>query len=743
MGPLMGLFFIGFQMQLTLTTRPFTGQTHFKLPVHDQTATVTVNGVNATIESQDPNSVTLANPVASTDTVAITFNTVPLPSTGSISVLISGSFVVGQTLTAVVPNGQTASFQWMANGVAISGATNQTYVIQSGDAGKKITVKATAFTVESDGQSVPVPPVTITTFPYTLQVSDNGGTLNLAPTAEAVINVPTGLGASFAVNLIPITDYPIKVVEVGTSITDTAGYRLSNAQGRGRNMLLAKNRTAVLMATSANTFSFSGAIGKWQQFANHTHYPGDKTVSASNIVQQMARTHHMAKGTSGDTIVGLKVAYTNVYGITEAAIANDISVAGAIEYPVGTTPPAANQIKFSGVATGTMPSGVKTLLMSDYIKLDTPIPLTQAGTLFKVRSWLACGAGGSLPSCTGKEWSEYYNYTTTVGSTLNNTMAASSVLDTPVNSIQGTSLNSSQVVGPVLLIGVTNTGATILVGDSRSQPSNGDWPTDSKLYSGELERIWDRNGPTLNLSSFGDQMGAYPQSTNSALRRSLYQYGENIAMGLGINDMPAGSVSSWEGRVTTVRALTEFTGRKVYWNTMSPNTSSSDYWTSSANQTFANESYRALRDALNAKARAGLMTVFDGYTDGSKWVEDPTNSDKWTVSPYARSVTDAAITSGTNTLTSATANFTSADTGLFITGPWGASGATVTAVMNYVNSTTVTLTGNKSRAAYNASTTVSGATAYIQSHYATTDGLHGSKKSGELMEASVVVPSTM
>lgn len=52
------------------------GQTVFLLPVHDKTATAKVNGVTATVASQNEQSVTLSVAAAQDDSVEITFNPV-------------------------------------------------------------------------------------------------------------------------------------------------------------------------------------------------------------------------------------------------------------------------------------------------------------------------------------------------------------------------------------------------------------------------------------------------------------------------------------------------------------------------------------------------------------------------------------------------------------------------------------------------------------------------------------------
>jgi len=67
-------------------------------------------------------------------------------------VTVAGTASVGQTLTATVaPTTAAATYQWYADGVAISGATSATYKLTVAELGKVITVKATAGgkTVES------------------------------------------------------------------------------------------------------------------------------------------------------------------------------------------------------------------------------------------------------------------------------------------------------------------------------------------------------------------------------------------------------------------------------------------------------------------------------------------------------------------------------------------------------------------------------------------------------------------
>jgi hypothetical protein len=75
----------------------------------------------------------------------------------------TGSGVVGQTLAVTVGTwivAGTYTFQWLRNGVAIGGATAQTYLLVAGDSGKTVACAVTATlagkttTVNSNGIAV-------------------------------------------------------------------------------------------------------------------------------------------------------------------------------------------------------------------------------------------------------------------------------------------------------------------------------------------------------------------------------------------------------------------------------------------------------------------------------------------------------------------------------------------------------------------------------------------------------------
>jgi putative cell wall-binding protein/peptidoglycan/xylan/chitin deacetylase (PgdA/CDA1 family) len=100
-----------------------------------KTITVTVTGTKAGYVTTSQTSAATA-----AITAPAAFTTAPIPT-------ITGSAVSGQLLTAVpgtwAPAPDTLTYQWNDNGVAITGATNNTYTLASTDVGQAVTVTVT------------------------------------------------------------------------------------------------------------------------------------------------------------------------------------------------------------------------------------------------------------------------------------------------------------------------------------------------------------------------------------------------------------------------------------------------------------------------------------------------------------------------------------------------------------------------------------------------------------------------
>jgi hypothetical protein len=102
----------------------------------------------------------------------------------------SGSTQVGSTLTALPglwDSGVVLTYQWLRNGVAISGATNLTYLLAAADSGAEISVKVT-------GSKAGYRPVSRTSAPLTASAAS--GVQNLVLTPVPTVSGSTQVGST-------------------------------------------------------------------------------------------------------------------------------------------------------------------------------------------------------------------------------------------------------------------------------------------------------------------------------------------------------------------------------------------------------------------------------------------------------------------------------------------------------------------------------------------------------------------
>lgn len=154
---------------------------------------------NPTMESADPIVVTGTE----TKDIQVLVRKTP-PGTPSLvaptNVKILGTATVGQTLsvsggakTDFVPAADSVSYQWLANGSAIAGATAATYTLVAGDAGKKVSVRVTGVKAGYDSASATSAEVTVAAKPTLLNIRRLAGT-DRYRTNVAVNNVLGGVG---------------------------------------------------------------------------------------------------------------------------------------------------------------------------------------------------------------------------------------------------------------------------------------------------------------------------------------------------------------------------------------------------------------------------------------------------------------------------------------------------------------------------------------------------------------------
>lgn len=271
---------------------------------------------------------------------------------------------------------------------------------------------------------------------------------------------------------------------------------------------------------------------------------------------------------------------------------------------------------------------------------------------------------------------------------------------------------------------------------------------------GYLQRALSGNAGSMMVAQQGDTFSSFVAGAGHFRRAALTRFAKYAVIEYGRNDISAlQSTATIQANLLTL-AYRNVT-RDLYGSvvvTLTPYTSSTDVFATVGNQTLVSSTANTNRIAYNTWVRGGCPIVSGvsvavgtsgallagqpghpilGYIDVAAAVESSTNSGFWKAAN--RVVTDAAITNGSGTLTSATANFTSADIGrdVNVAGA-GTSGATLTGVITTVNSSTSVVITTQ------AATTVTGAQCSIAPY--TTDGLHPSVIAHTAIAAAIQAP---
>lgn len=445
-----------------------------------------------------------------------------------------------------------------------------------------------------------------------------------------------------------------------------------------------------------------------------------KSAGSGTTTSMTSRTRH--KVPQGWSVSDIQVAYQNARLDSTAELdgENDISINSALEYAS-----VAYQLSFRG--------GFPTMIKPGLNVLSDPGLGVQfpAGAIVYTRDYVSVVSGtyplGRTASGNASEGTNGNNGADTSQST--GSMSTGGV----------------PLFGPLAIIGIPSSPdarAGFIVGDSIPAGAGEVNGGDADGNFGWAERaLSDKMGwATCTRSNY-----TFAYHAVSSRRSLAYgsAYATTSLCTLGINDVRAGvSLAVLQANALSLWTKLASSGAAVIQSTLTPNTSSTDGWTTTAGQTVVDGSQNTVRVNFNNWLRAGapivagvavavgtsgaLLAGQSGhplytYWDIADYFETSRDSGIYKVDPVARAVTDGAITTGTTTFTSATASFTSADVGtsIYIPGAGAAGAALVTQIRSLTNSTTVTL-------ANAASTTVSGAA--VKMGGITADGLHPATK---------------
>lgn len=428
----------------------------------------------------------------------------------------------------------------------------------------------------------------------------------------------------------------------------------------------------------------------------------------------------------------------------------DVDPSSTVTFSAGFEDASGNEYRctFGGASSVVLPGGG--FVLSDPLPIDVAV-----GDIVYVRVYIAAGTaysnrGTGLNSVGG--FTATTDLTPTGSGAVGTTLAlngfdAMCILGTPT----GTSRPRSVVIqGDSIAAGI---GDGAFVGyDIGYLPQ-----VASNLYycgGGYLQRALSGNAGSIMTAQQGDTMGNFVASQGHFRRSAVTRFTKYAIIEYGRNDISAlQTPATLQANLLTQAYRNQAKG--MFGSvvcTITPYVSSTDSFATTGNQTTVSSTGESYRVSHNAWVRGGCPIVSGvavavgtpgallagqpghpilGYIEVAYTVESAPDSGKWKAAN--RAVTDAAITNGSGTLTSATANFTSADLGrdVNVAGA-GASGAVLTGVITTINSSTsVTITTQ-------AATTVSAAQCAIAPY--TTDGLHPSVVAHTAIAAAVQSP---
>jgi hypothetical protein len=328
--------------------------------------------------------------------------------------------------------------------------------------------------------------------------------------------------------------------------------------------------------------------------------------------------------------------------------------------------------------------------------------------------------------------------------------------------------NETYGYGPSAILGVPTTTApsVAIVGDSiasgEGDYANGayyysEWANGGSVAGGYLARALTGAGIAhMSISHAGEQAYGFVMIANRQYRMGLLAGACATAIcEYGINDVVFGeqSLANVQGLLLEIWQLLIVLGMPVVWQTtLTPSTTSSDGWATLTNQASTTSTgTNTVRVELNDWLRAGAPLTsaaslnpvavgtsgaliagqpghpLQGFFEAGWVVESSHDAATWTVA-NVRTIHDAAMTADSTTLTSATADFTTADIGNGVAVA-GASSGYLMALINSITSSTAVVLNTE------ATTTVTGATASVG--VATLDGTHPTTFSAEQIAASL------
>jgi len=285
--------------------------------------------------------------------------------------------------------------------------------------------------------------------------------------------------------------------------------------------------------------------------------------------QMMSRSPHVARDNIGALKIVLPGWFTNTSRVDTNA-ANSVTYRASIEYPSGTF----TQLLFSGSASGTCTAGSE--LVSDIVSVQIP-----NGARFWVRIWQNAGSGllTYIELDTSNGVCDYQNGEQLVyGATVTDVTMGGTI--TPTN--PGTQAALCQ--RPLAILAWTRKPTLLILGDSREWGFKDTY--DGVGGSGDIGVLARACGPYWGYccASIGGETAQNMAGANAAKRIALQQYHSHVLTEMAVADIYTGrTLAQVQGNLATLWA--NFPTKKLYHRTGESETTSTDNWATTGNQT--------------------------------------------------------------------------------------------------------------------------------------------------------------
>jgi hypothetical protein len=133
------------------------------------------------------------------------------------------------------------------------------------------------------------------------------------------------------------------------------------------------------------------------------------------------------------------------------------------------------------------------------------------------------------------------------------------------------------------------------------------------------------------LGLIGEKASVFNYSTNRGLRDFMLNYATHSIYEYGINDVRGGSVTLASMQSTALANWQILVNKKIkVWAcTLTPNTTSTDSWATTTNQTYANSTGNTVRIQYNNWLRSLPSTLLTGIIETADTCESSRDSGLW------------------------------------------------------------------------------------------------------------------